>query len=116
VRVDGPGGSVAYLPDHSPATASAEQVAAAERLAAGVDVLLHDAQFTAGERQLADAYGHATVDDALAFAGRCGVRRLVLTHHAPSRTDAELDDLGRCVAARAPRVTLGIQGTVLPVR
>lgn len=116
VRVDGPAGSVAYLPDHSPATASPGELAAAERLAAGVDVLRHDAQFTASERLLADAYGHATIDDALAFAARYGVRRLVLTHHAPSRTDDALDALGRRVADRAPRVTLAIQGAVLPLR
>ncbi|GAA2568822.1 MBL fold metallo-hydrolase [Pseudonocardia hydrocarbonoxydans] len=116
VRVESGGRAVAYLPDHSPATASPPLAAAARRLAAGVDVLLHDAQFTAAERATADAYGHATVDDAVAFSEQCGARALVLTHHAPSRTDDELDALARCVAGRAPRVTVAIQGTVLDVR
>lgn len=116
VRVESGGRSVAYLPDHSPATACPQLLANAERLASGVDVLLHDAQFTAAERQLADSYGHATVDDALAFADRCGVRRLVLTHHAPDRTDDELDRLARYVAGRTPEVSLAIQGTVIDVR
>jgi phosphoribosyl 1,2-cyclic phosphodiesterase len=115
VRVDAGGRSVAYLPDHSPATACAPLAAAAERLAAGVDVLLHDAQFTAAERHLADAYGHATIDDAVAFARRCGARRLVLTHHGPARTDAELDGIARRLAG-VPDVTVAIQGTVLTVR
>lgn len=116
VRVESGGRSFAYLPDHSPATASRPLAAAARRLAAGVDVLLHDAQFTAAERATADAYGHATVDDAVAFSEQCGARALVLTHHAPSRTDDELDAVARCVASRAPRVTVAIQGTVLDVR
>jgi ribonuclease BN (tRNA processing enzyme) len=119
VRVECGGRAVAYLPDHSPATASAPLAAAAQRLAAGADVLLHDAQFTAAERQVADAYGHATVDDAVAFARRCGVRHLVLTHHAPARTDDQLDEIAglvRCVAGRTPRVTVAIQGTVIDVR
>jgi ribonuclease BN (tRNA processing enzyme) len=119
VRVEHHGRSVAYLPDHSPATACPTQLDAAERLAADADVLLHDAQFTAAERQVADAYGHATVDDAVAFARRCGVRHLVLTHHAPTRTDDQLDDIARaarCVPQPALQVTVAIQGTVLDVR
>ncbi|MEV4019656.1 MBL fold metallo-hydrolase [Nonomuraea angiospora] len=91
IRVEGGGRSLAYLPDHSPQLGSR----AAEDLAAGVDVLLHDGQFRPAEQALADAYGHATVPDALAFAARCGARRLVLTHHAPSRTDDELDILAK---------------------
>ena len=57
----------------------------------GVDVLLHDAQFVERERALADAYGHSTVDDAVALAQEAGVRHLVLFHHGPARTDDALD-------------------------
>jgi len=54
------------------------------------------------------------VDDALAFAGHCGARRLVLTHHPPDRADEELDLHG--VAGRTPQVGVAIQGTVLDLR
>ncbi|GAA0359549.1 MBL fold metallo-hydrolase [Microbispora corallina] len=91
VRVERDGRSVAYLPDHCP-QAGCE---AAAELAAGVDLLLHDGQFLPGEQAMADAYGHATTADAAAFAARCGVRRLVLTHHAPTRTDDALDVLAK---------------------
>ena len=57
----------------------------------GVDVLLHDAQFVESERAMADEYGHATVNDAIALAIRAKVGTLVLTHHSPTRTDDELD-------------------------
>lgn len=116
VRVDADGTSLAYLPDHSPATACPPLTAAAEALAGGVDLLLHDAQFTRPERTVADAYGHATVDDAVAFAARCGARHLVLTHHAPARTDGQLDGMTRWAAGQAQPVSVGVQGTVLPVR
>lgn len=112
VRIEGDGVAVAYLPDHSPVTADPQCLSNAQRLAAGVDVLLHDAQFLAGERGIADAFGHATVDDAVAFAQSCEVGLLVLTHHAPARTDAELDELGRSLG---PFVRLAVQGSVLPV-
>ncbi|MEW9531093.1 MBL fold metallo-hydrolase [Microbispora sp. NPDC049125] len=102
IRVERDGVSIAYLPDHSPQVACA----AAEELASGVDLLLHDGQFLPGEQALADAYGHATVADATAFAARCGARRLVLTHHAPGRTDDVLDVL-------AKEVEVARQGDVL---
>lgn len=54
IRVDGGGAPLAYLPDHSPAAGSS----AAEALAGGVDLLLHDAQCTDAERALADAPAH----------------------------------------------------------
>ena len=38
----------------------------------GVDLLVHDAQFVERERAVADAYGHATVDDAVDLARRAG--------------------------------------------
>ena len=53
------------------------------RVCSGVDLLVHDAQFLERERAVADAYGHATVDDAVdlapalpgARASRCSTTR-----------------------------------------
>ncbi len=84
-------------------------------MADGVDLLLHDAQFTDAERAVADAYGHSTITDALDFAKRCAAQRLVLTHHAPSRTDAELDELASCLGTRSD-VLLARQGSTVAVR
>lgn len=112
VRVEADGAAFGYLPDHAPCRGSA----AAEQLVAGVDVLLHDGQYLAGERAVADGYGHATIDGAVRFARRCGVRRLVLTHHAPGRTDAALDALAAgLVAEFGDFVTLARQGTTVPI-
>ena len=52
---------------------------------AGVDLLVHDSQFLEPERAVADLFGHATVDDAIDLAVRCGARRLALFHHSPAR-------------------------------
>lgn len=112
IRVEADGVSLAYLSDHLPAAGSEP----AEALAAGVDMLLHDAQFLEPEREMAHAYGHATVDEAIEVARRCGARRLVLTHHAPGRTDDELDKIAAEVADRgAPSVEVARQGDVLSV-
>jgi ribonuclease BN (tRNA processing enzyme) len=93
IRVSLDGAVLAYLPDHAlheetPAAARA----AAERLVAGADVLLHDGQFLAAEYPVARDYGHATIEGVLEFADQCDVGALVLTHHGPARTDDQLDE------------------------
>jgi len=65
-----------------------------------VDVLLHAAQFLESERSTADLFGHATVDEAIRLATEAKVGTLVLFHHAPARTDAQLDALACELAAR----------------
>lgn len=113
IRVDAGGVSMAYLPDHAPQLGSV----AAEDLAAGVDILLHDGQFFDTEQATADAYGHATIRDALGFARRCGARRLVLTHHAPGRTDDQLDTVAKELAGARIELLVEIarQGDILQV-
>jgi ribonuclease BN (tRNA processing enzyme) len=103
VRIELDGASVAYLPDHA-LYPGCPPSPAAERVAAGADVLLHDGQYRADEAETAREYGHATIDRVLDFADRCGAGTLVLTHHAPARTDDELDAL----AARYPSTPGGI--------
>jgi len=84
--------SIAYLPDHHPEAATNAEIA---RRCSGVDVLVHDAQFLSKEQAIADAYGHATIEDAISLAQRCGARTLALFHHGPARTDDEVDAIAR---------------------
>lgn len=93
IRVSLDGAVLAYLPDHALHSGLAPSSrSSAEHLVHGADVLLHDGQHVRAEDRLARAYGHATVEEVLAFADRCEVGSLVLTHHAPNRTDDALDD------------------------
>jgi phosphoribosyl 1,2-cyclic phosphodiesterase len=103
--------SVAYIPDHVISAGVDEHVRA---LLSGVDVLLHDAQFVAAERKMADAYGHSTIDDAVELAAACGVRSLVLFHHSPARTDDALDEIVAKLDPPLP-VTAARQGVELTV-
>jgi len=117
IRVELDGTSFAYLPDHALGSASVDLRTSAESLAAGVDLLLHDGQFLASEREVAGAYGHSTIDDAMRFADRCGVGELVLTHHAPTRTDAQLDAVAATMTMtpQGRPVSFARQGDTLPV-
>ena len=89
--------TVAYLSDHSPVALGdgpegfGEYHPAALQLARGVDVLIHDAQHTAEEFAAKRDWGHSAVDYAVGLAEAAGVKRVVLFHHDPPRTDDELD-------------------------
>jgi phosphoribosyl 1,2-cyclic phosphodiesterase len=88
--------SLAYLSDHGPIALGpgpdgwGPYHEAACELTEGVDLLLHDAQYTAAELPSRAAFGHSAADYAVALASRCGARRVCLFHHDPGRTDAEV--------------------------
>jgi len=115
IRVEDDHGSVAYLPDHAPAAGISDDLMT---MIAGVDVLIHDAQFLEGERPLAVDYGHATVQDAIKLGTECGVGTVVLFHHSPVRTDAALDEIAGWAPdlAGALPVVVAREGMVLDVR
>ena len=69
----------------------------------GVDVLSHDAQFTAAEVERKRTWGHCTVDYAVWVAASAGVRTLVLFHHDPSHDDDFVDVITADAAACARR-------------
>jgi phosphoribosyl 1,2-cyclic phosphodiesterase len=113
IRVELDGSSLAYLPDHAVSGhMPAGLLRSAEALVHGVDLLLHDGQYTDDECTTACAYGHATLGETLRLADRCAVGRLVLIHHAPGRTDAQLDDLAEQhpTTAQGRPVSFGRQG------
>lgn len=106
-RVERDGAALAYFPDHSPTSLGpgpdglGERHAAALELARGVDVLVTDAQHLAAQFPQVGFLGHASVEYDVALALEAGVRTLVLFHHAPSRTDDELDAIEALAAELA---------------
>jgi phosphoribosyl 1,2-cyclic phosphodiesterase len=110
---------LAYVTDHCPTALGpgpdglGEYHAAALDLAAGADVLVHDAHLLASELEAEAPFGHAAADYAVALGRRAGVRRVVLFHHKPGRTDAALDELGRRFAQAPVDVMVGAEGGIL---
>ena len=109
-RVGDAGTSIAYIPDHHPETDSLPAIA---RVCAGVDLLVHDAQFLEHERAVADAYGHATVDDAIDLARRSGAHTLALFHHSPVRRDEEVESIGAALLGHGIDVIVAREEMVL---
>jgi len=103
-RIEGDGVSVCYLSDHEPffedvwhdgalAPASIDRIAnAGDRRHAeymmNADVVIHEAQYTPEEYPAKKNWGHSTYTYVVPIAAVAGVRRLFLTHHDPSHSDA----------------------------
>ena len=97
-RIEEHGYSLVYLPDHEPSLGTELRSLPPEwmsgyDLARGADVLLHDAQYRNHEYGAHVGWGHSGVADAMEFADKSGVRKLVLFHHDPYHTDDELEEV-----------------------
>jgi len=98
-RVELDGVSVAYIPDHQqPADGSFTIADSVLELCDGVDLLIHDSQYTEAEFAAKAHWGHCTVDYAVHVARESGAKRLALFHHDPDHDDATVD--ARLAAAR----------------
>lgn len=97
-RIVEDGRSLCYLPDHEPALgcdldATPLEWISGAAVARGVDVLIHDAQYTGDEYSGTIGWGHSTIAQALSYAHRMGAGRLQMFHHDPSHEDALIDRL-----------------------
>jgi phosphoribosyl 1,2-cyclic phosphodiesterase len=101
-----PGGGVAYRieengvrcayvtdneldPPHKPATRYDQWV----NYLHGVDLLIHDAQYTQDDMPHRHGWGHSLISQVRQLAADAEVGTLVMFHHDPDRTDAELDEI-----------------------
>lgn len=92
-RIERDGCSVAYVSDHQQSADGSSVADAVLELCDGVDVLIHDAQYTPDEYAMKSDWGHCTVEYAVRVATESGVGRLVLFHHDPSHDDQTIDEL-----------------------
>jgi len=68
------------------------------------DLLIHDAQFLPSDMPEHLGWGHSTYAEAVTLAQMAGARSLILTHHDPGRSDAEVKKiiaLARKLAAKS---------------
>jgi phosphoribosyl 1,2-cyclic phosphodiesterase len=117
-RVSDGHSSVAYIPDHCPTALGpgpegwGEYHPDALALAAGADLLIHDAFLRPEEVPALGSFGHPAADYAVSLARRAGAGRVLLAHHKPDRTDGELDALAARFRAD-PHVAVAAEGQVI---
>jgi len=63
------------------------------RLCEGAQLVIYDTQFTPTEYAQRPHWGHSCAEDAIEIAREAGAESLMLYHHAPERTDAQIDEL-----------------------
>jgi phosphoribosyl 1,2-cyclic phosphodiesterase len=123
-RIEEQGRAIAYLPDHEPVLGLKDgkwldpDWTSGYELAAGADLLIHDAQYTDEEYAHCIGWGHSTYRHALEFAARVGAREIVLFHHDPAHDDDMLDRLlADAIRQFKPelRVARGAEGAVFEV-
>ncbi|MCX7835106.1 MAG: MBL fold metallo-hydrolase [bacterium] len=85
-----------------------------EKFAQGCDLLVMDAQYTDDEIVYTRGWGHSTFNETVDFAIRTGVKKLVLFHHDPKRSDDELDHI--TAEIRIKLASQKIKLEVLPAR
>lgn len=107
-RVEWGGHSVAYLSDHQEPLDGAGCAPGVLELVAGVDVLIHDAQYTDDDFESHRDWGHCRTGFAVELARRGGVGTLVLFHHDPTRDDDALDRLGVTAAEELAADGIGV--------
>jgi ribonuclease BN (tRNA processing enzyme) len=56
----------------------------------GADLLVHDCQYLPNETEIRRGWGHSDVETVTRLAREAEVKRLMLFHHDPWRTDAEV--------------------------
>lgn len=104
-RIEADGKSLVYATDtEDPFSGKLNPVI---ELAANADTLIHDGQFL--DEDFKKGWGHCTVAMAIDVAARANVRRLILYHHDPDRSDDALDRIAVDAQKRADDLGAGLE-------
>jgi ribonuclease BN (tRNA processing enzyme) len=89
------------------------------RFFSGADILIHDAQYTETEYESHIGWGHSSCEQAITSAVQAGVKKLIIFHHDPARTDSQLAELEKRYRAGKdkpePEILMAREGVTLEV-
>ncbi len=87
------------------------------RLCEGADLVIYDTMFTADDYRRMPHFGHSRPSDAVAVCQEAGAKALVLYHHAPERSDGEVDEIVGQTRATAQKleVLAAYEGLDIPL-
>jgi phosphoribosyl 1,2-cyclic phosphodiesterase len=94
-RIEEDGISIAYITDNEldPPTAPQTKYSEWVEFCKGVDLLIHDAQYTEKDLPAKHGWGHSLISQVRQLAVDAEVKNLVMYHHDPERTDSQLDEI-----------------------
>jgi len=74
----------------------------------GIDVLIIDSSYTTEEYAFKQGWGHGTYASAIKLATEANVKKLFFTHHEPTRTDDQLDEIYKQLKKENPNLDFEI--------
>jgi phosphoribosyl 1,2-cyclic phosphodiesterase len=113
-RIEWSGHAMVYATDTAHGDPATD--AALRELCQGAGLLIYDAMLTDEEFPSRIVWGHSTWREGVQLADTCGVRQLVLFHHAPFRDDKALAALVAEAASVRPGTIAAREGLELTVR
>jgi phosphoribosyl 1,2-cyclic phosphodiesterase len=112
-RLEEGGSSLVFIPDNELGL----DADAGVELAAGADILLHDAQYTDAQYPSKVGWGHSSLSQFASFVRRTEPGRAFMFHHDPAHNDEMLEAMRDEAAERAEReIELAAEGLVLDLR
>ena len=112
-RIECDGKVVAYATDNEPGDPQSDQKV--RQLADRADLLIYDAQFLPEEMRDHRNWGHSSWKEGVRIAKECKVRKLVLFHHDPDRSDLEVRRLRKRAQDHFDDVLAAYEGLTLKV-
>ena len=99
IKLNHPGGSYGYsvtrnnkkcvfLCDNEFTTSQADEL---KIFAENADMVIWDGMFTEEELRVKTGWGHSSIQQGIDFFSNLNCGKIIISHHAPYRTDAELD-------------------------
>ena len=99
IKLNHPGGSYGYsvtrnnkkcvfLCDNEFTTSQADEL---KIFAENADMVIWDGMFTEKELRVKTGWGHSSIQQGIDFFSSLNCGKIIISHHAPYRTDAELD-------------------------
>jgi phosphoribosyl 1,2-cyclic phosphodiesterase len=79
------------------------------------DLLIYDTQFTPEEYGSRRGWGHSTWLEAVRVARRASVKKLILFHHEPNRTDEQVEHLVELAREHFPNTIAAREGLTIQV-
>lgn len=110
-RLESPGLSVVFATDAEFRTG--HQNPAFIDFCKDMDILVMDAHYRPEEYPEHRGWGHSTFESAAEIAAQAGVGKLILTHHAPERTDQEVLKIEEEVRQLFPSTSAAFEGMIL---
>jgi phosphoribosyl 1,2-cyclic phosphodiesterase len=113
-RVEWGGRVVAMITDteHVPGVLDPEVLALIEN----ADLFLYDSCYTDDEMATFKGFGHSSWQQAIRLAKAANAKSVAFMHHAPWRTDADINEIGRQAALEFPNAFAAYDGQTIQFR